>query len=289
MLRLLSRSTLQKLALAFLVWTVIEAHLIYYRIARVERETKAQAVLREPPRIFIASLHWNNEKILRSEWNKGVLALVDAFGPENTFVSVYESGSWDDSKGALRELDQALEKTGVGKKIVLDEATHEDLVTRKPAEGEEGWITLPGGGKALRRIPYLSRLRNLSLQPLLDLAENGTTFNHVLFLGDVVFSVCCLHCILHKPSTANNHPGSGRHCPAQDKQGPLRRRLLPGLQQAAPLLRHVRPARCPRPRARLAHLALLPRIQVPARHGPQRTRPRVELLERHRYVTPCPS
>ncbi|SPQ25522.1 32d47f56-b61b-4914-af33-11debf7c489f [Thermothielavioides terrestris] len=186
---LLSRSTLQKLALAFFVWNIIEAHLSYYRIARAEQESKAQAVLREPIRVYIASLHWNNEKILRSDWNQGVVDLVKALGPENTFVSVYESGSWDNSKDALRELDRELEKTGVGKKIVLDDATHADLISKPPSDGEEGWITIPDGRKALRRIPYLSNLRNLSLQPLLELAENGTTFDYVLFLGDVVFSV----------------------------------------------------------------------------------------------------
>ncbi|KAK3987236.1 cryptococcal mannosyltransferase 1-domain-containing protein [Cladorrhinum sp. PSN332] len=184
---LLSRSSLRKLFLAFFVWTLLEAHIIYYRIIRTERETKSKAVLHTRPRVFIASLHWNNEKILRSDWNKGVVELVNTFGPENVFVSVYEGGSWDDSKGALRELDQELEKIGVGKKIVLDGETHAELVAKPPAR--EGWIVTPNGKKSPRRIPYLSNLRNLSLQPLLDLAENGTTFDHVLFLGDVVFSV----------------------------------------------------------------------------------------------------
>lgn len=196
-------SLLRWFALVFFVWTIIEAHIIYYRIARVERESLAQANLIEPRRIFIASLHWNNEKILRSEWNKGVVELVRRFGPENVFVSVYESGSWDGTKAALRELDTALEETGVGRKIVLEEETHKDLVSGKPEN--KGWITGPDGRKMPRRIPYLSRLRNLSLQPLLELAENGTTFDHVLFLGDVVFDVGCpsypqhfplVHCFL---------------------------------------------------------------------------------------------
>jgi len=184
---LLLRSTHQKIALLFFLWTIIEAHISYYAIARAEREARSKAVLTKTPRVFIASLHWNNEHILRSEWNKGVVDLVKTLGPENVFVSVYESGSWDNSKGALRELDHELEKTGVGKKIVLDEETHKDLIAGQP--GEEGWITVPDGSRMPRRIPYLSRLRNLSLQPLLELAENGTNFDHVLFLGDVVFSV----------------------------------------------------------------------------------------------------
>ncbi len=186
---LLSRSTLQRIGLLLLIWSIVEAHISYYSIAHAEREARAKAVLYSPPRVFIASLHWNNENILRTEWNRGVVDLVKTLGAENVFVSVYESGSWDNSKDALRELDQALEPTGVGKKIVLDQETHRDLIASDPEADDEGWITIPDGRRMPRRIPYLSRLRNLSLQPLRELAENGTTFDHVLFLGDVVFSV----------------------------------------------------------------------------------------------------
>ncbi|KAL2261752.1 hypothetical protein VTK26DRAFT_3459 [Humicola hyalothermophila] len=184
---LLARSTVSKLVLLFLIWTIIEAHVIYYRIALSERQARSSAVLHQPTRVYIASLHWNNEKILRSSWNQGVLDLVKTLGADNVFVSVYESGSWDKSKDALRELDHELGKMGVDKKIVLDGTTHADLIAGPP--GKDGWVTVANGKKALRRIPYLSRLRNLSLQPLLELAENGTTFDHVLFLGDVVFTV----------------------------------------------------------------------------------------------------
>ena len=186
---LLSRSTLQRIGLLLLIWSIIEAHISYYSIAHAEREARAKVALYTPPRVFIASLHWNNENILRTEWNRGVVDLVKTLGPENVFVSVYESGSWDNSKDALHELDQALEPTGVGKKIVLDQETHQDLIANHPKADDEGWITIPDGTRMPRRIPYLSRLRNLSLQPLRELAENGTTFDQVLFLGDVVFSV----------------------------------------------------------------------------------------------------
>ncbi|KAK3935067.1 cryptococcal mannosyltransferase 1-domain-containing protein [Diplogelasinospora grovesii] len=203
---LLSRSTIRKLAVLLLIWTIIEAQLVYYQLARATHEFEAEAALLRtttptPPRVYIASLHWNNEPILRSDWNKGVVDLVGALGVDNVFVSVYESGSWDDSKGALRELDRELEQMGVTQKqITLDETTHEALLAGPP--GEEGWVKTPKGQIALRRIPYLSKLRNLSLQPLLDLAENGTTFDHVLFLGDVVFSVKDVFALLN---TNNGH------------------------------------------------------------------------------------
>ena len=191
--QLLTRSALRKLLLLLLVWSIVEAQLVYRRVSRAQREYEAQdtTLQKNPTRVFVASLHWNNEGILRSHWNKGVLDLVKTLGAENVFVSVYESGSWDDSKGALRELDSELEKVGVARRIVLDNETHQDLIESKP--GETGWIRVRNREiareSAPRRIPYLSRLRNLSLEPLLELAENGTRFDHVLFLGDVIFQV----------------------------------------------------------------------------------------------------
>ena len=203
--QLLSRSNVRKLLVLLIVWFIVEAQLIYYRVARAEHEYESHAsvelnldslddhikVPEKPPRFFLASLHWNNERILRSDWNKQVVDLVENLGPENVFVSVYEGGSWDDSKGALRELDHDLGKMGVAKQITLDKATHADVMASPPVPGQ-GWVKLPDGEMRLRRIPYLSRIRNLSLQPLLDMAENGTTFDYVLFLGDVVFTVCAL-------------------------------------------------------------------------------------------------
>ncbi|KAI4172466.1 MAG: hypothetical protein LQ343_003556 [Gyalolechia ehrenbergii] len=136
-------------------------------------------------RIFVASIHWNNESILRSHWNDAVLRLVEHFGPENVYISIIESGSWDDSKGALRLLDGELERLGAQKTIILDQATHTDEIAQTP--GNSGWIDTARGKKELRRIPYLSRLRNRSLEPLAKLAEEGTKFDRVLFLNDVVF------------------------------------------------------------------------------------------------------
>src|SRR4051794_24727528 len=41
----------------------------------------------------------------------------------------------------------------------------------------------------LRRIPFLANLRNRSLQPFFDLEKNGQTFDQILFLNDVVFTL----------------------------------------------------------------------------------------------------
>jgi hypothetical protein len=138
-------------------------------------------------RVFIASIHWNNEQILRHHWVPAVVALVKEFGPENVFVSVQESGSWDDSKGVLRLLDQELAKHGIPRRIVLSDTTHLDEISRPP--GADGWIDTPRGKTELRRIPYLARLRNEVMQPLYEMQNASRRFDKILFLNDVVFQV----------------------------------------------------------------------------------------------------
>lgn len=158
---------------------------------------KAELLQDKKERIYIASIHWNNEAVLRSKWIEAVVNTVQVLGPENVYVSIYESGSWDDSKGALRGLNTTLEQLDVRRSIVLDERTHLDEISRGPASlslSESGWIDTPRGKRELRRIPYLSRLRNRSLEPLVELALQGRRFDRILFLNDVVFTVGRLQC-----------------------------------------------------------------------------------------------
>lgn len=173
------------LILIFLSWSLIELHLIQRRIC--EAETRDPHKPQNTQRIYIASVNWNNELVLRSHWNKALLRLVSELGSDNVFVSIYESGSYDNTKGALSELDWELDKLGIQRNVTLSPVSHEDEIAA-PARGE-GWITTPKGNTQLRRIPYLARIRNLSLLPLRDLARKGITFDKILFLNDVVFTV----------------------------------------------------------------------------------------------------
>ncbi|KAH8432425.1 glycosyltransferase family 69 protein [Aspergillus melleus] len=132
-------------------------------------------------------MHWNNEAILRSHWNDAVLEVVKTWGPGNVFVSVFESGSWDDSKSALRQLDNQLDQLGVRRNITLSDRTHQDEVSAPPSG--DGWIYTSRNKEEPRRVPYLARLRNLTLRHLEDLARQGITFDKILFLNDVVFTV----------------------------------------------------------------------------------------------------
>ncbi|KAJ5360302.1 Mannosyltransferase 1 CMT1 [Penicillium concentricum] len=183
--RVLRYRIARALIIIFTIWNLAEIHLIHHRIYEAD-----YTVLRRRPqkqeRIYIASINWNNELVLRSHWNKALTQLVLKLGPENVFISIYESGSYDNTKGALRELDWELERMRVPRNITLSPVTHEDELAA-PAMGE-GWIRTPDGKKQLRRIPYLARIRNLSLLPLQDLARQGITFDKILFLNDVVFT-----------------------------------------------------------------------------------------------------
>jgi hypothetical protein len=127
---------------------------------------------------------------LRGRWNDAVIKLVDYLGRGNVYVSVLESGSWDDSKGALRELDAKLGEMGIERTITLEDTTHEELISQTPPPGEEGWVWTPTHEKALRRIPYLAQLRNRVMDDMLKVQQqSGKVFDKVLWLNDVVFSV----------------------------------------------------------------------------------------------------
>lgn len=158
------------------------------RSAYANQASHSRSALKEGnTKIYIASIHWNNEAILREHWVSAVVDLAKHFGPDNVFVSVQESGSWDGSKDALRDLDAQLDRVGVRRKVILDETTHKDEMSRAPSAA--GWIQTPRGRMELRRVPYLSRLRNLVLEPLEELARQGEYFDKVLWLNDVVFNV----------------------------------------------------------------------------------------------------
>ncbi|KAJ5223477.1 hypothetical protein N7468_008019 [Penicillium chermesinum] len=181
--RALARTrVIRTLLLAFFVFNLLELQWILNRVA--EADAVHHNKPRRQERIFIASVNWNNELVLRTSWNHALVDLTTRLGADNVFVSIYESGSYDNTKGALMELDAELQRLQIPRSIILSPVTHEDEINSTPGDG---WISTPKG-ELPRRIPYLSRIRNLSLKPLHDLAEQGITFDKILFLNDVVFT-----------------------------------------------------------------------------------------------------
>lgn len=194
-----SRAT-RILALLLLLWTAFD-------VVSVRRNLSREAALEPPPfkdeKMFIASIHWTDEAVLRNHWAPAVAQLARDIGSDNVFVSIQESGSLDATKEVLQILDTDLEMSGIRRKIVLDETTHKDEVEKPLAEfgwiqmpaqhsyrqNWTDWFTLEKGTWVPRRIPYLARLRNLALQPLYELQQAGEKFDKVLWLNDVVFDV----------------------------------------------------------------------------------------------------
>lgn len=186
------RTTRVVLFLFFLI-NLLDVLRIHHRIVEGDRQhvlRRSGRAARPRERIYIASMHWNNAQVLKDYWNDAVVELTETFGADNVFVSVYESGSWDDSKEALRELDAELARRNVPRRVEVSETTHKDEINKAVEERGEGWIDTARGRRELRRIPYLAKLRNRTIKDLIELSEKGVTFDKVLFLNDVVFTVC---------------------------------------------------------------------------------------------------
>lgn len=182
--RRLPRSYIFRLLfLLFIVYDSLHAFSLYLR---------QTAVLYTPPppqntkRIYIAAQHWNTALLLYDHWNSALLALVQELGIENVFVAIYESGSYDDTKGQLRYLDSRLEELHVKRNITLSPTSHEDEIAKQPTS--HGWVNTTNGQTELRRIPFLASTRNHVFEPLEALAAQGVYFDTILFLNDVVFT-----------------------------------------------------------------------------------------------------
>jgi Cryptococcal mannosyltransferase 1 len=144
-------------------------------------------------KIFIASIARNSEYMLRLYWSAALLSLCNFLGPQNVYVSIVESGSQDDTKGALRDLKAELKKLGVENRIIVGEDVTqqmEDLVTT-PEEGKrQGWIYTGNGteGWEKRRIPHLASLRNKAMEPLVENSDERK-WDRLLWINDVIFTV----------------------------------------------------------------------------------------------------
>ena len=72
-----------------------------------------------------------------------LLALIQDLGPQNFYVSIIESGSQDNTKGALLELKSFLETLGVEHKILtgINHDEQQDMLRDLPEEGKrKGWV-----------------------------------------------------------------------------------------------------------------------------------------------------
>lgn len=179
--------------LLFLLWNILDVLHVSHNLPSKQDVT---ILARPHQRVYITSIHWNCAQALVNYWSAALLSLVTELGPDNVYVSLVESGSFDDTKTHLRRLDQELASLGVQRRIVLDDSSHAQEINDGPGPDDSGWTNDPTGKLNLRRIPYLSRWRNKALEPLQGLAKQGQMFDKVLFLNDVVFQVLNRHGIV---------------------------------------------------------------------------------------------
>ncbi|KAF5671775.1 putative polysaccharide export (CAP59) [Fusarium heterosporum] len=185
-LRRLLRSRFPKIIFFLIILiNILDVLRIHRNLLDADR-TPAPKLSQPPERIYIASMHFNNERVIRDHWGPAVIELSKMFGKDNVFVSVFESGSWDKTKWELQKMTQELERLGIPHRVDMSDATHKDEI-ENPDKGE-GWIDTSRGKRELRRIPFLAKLRNRTLQDLIDLNKKGQHFDKVLFLNDVVFT-----------------------------------------------------------------------------------------------------
>lgn len=147
-------------------------------------------------KIYVTAQFWTSEWILAVHWIDAFLRLVHTLGPENIYVSILSSSSLDNTDGAVRYLESQLAELGVERTVILDPTTHESAISAGPEDASgnprPGWVTTHDTdspiAKELRRIPYLSDIRNKGLEPLLRMhRKTGRTFDRILHLNDVVF------------------------------------------------------------------------------------------------------
>jgi hypothetical protein len=186
------RSFYRVIILAFVILFTLDIFRIAFPRNDSHREILTLSAASKRLSIFIASIHWNNEQIIRSHWSKALLDFISEYGADNVYVSILEGGSWDDTKGALRELDVELRNAGVERNVELQDLSHEDMIKQGPSPGGADWIQTSRGKKEMRRIPYLAGLRNTVMEHLKEIGQrekNPRRFDRVLWLNDVVFQV----------------------------------------------------------------------------------------------------
>ncbi|EQK99283.1 Mannosyltransferase 1, CMT1 [Ophiocordyceps sinensis CO18] len=163
--RCLRWRTLRLVVGLFCLVNVLDVLRVHDNLTRGEGGRDASGPSRHE-RVYIASMHFNNGDVLRHHWNDAVTRLVEVLGPANVFVSIFESGSWDDSKEVLGHLEAALARRGVPHLVETSNTTHRDEMAGE--RKGEGWIDTPRNRRELRRIPQIELERVAAEEQLFD-------------------------------------------------------------------------------------------------------------------------
>lgn len=129
-------------------------------------------------KVYISvSLYDKAGHLANGAWGKAVMEVIHLIGEDNVFLSIYENDSGPEGAKALESLK---EKLRCRHKIVNE--AHVSL-TDFPA------IRMPDGSDRVKRLAYLSEMRNRALRPIdtFDEELGIVKYDKILFLNDIAF------------------------------------------------------------------------------------------------------
>ncbi|KAJ4145289.1 hypothetical protein LMH87_004144 [Akanthomyces muscarius] len=124
---------------------------------------------------IVASMYDKDGSLLGGQWGQQLLDVVNLIGPENAFVSIYENNNAPAGSAALYNFRQRLP--------CRSDLAHEQHVDLSQFPN----ITMPDGSERMKRLAYLTELRNRAMRPLDRFNESVGAFDKVLFLNDVYY------------------------------------------------------------------------------------------------------
>lgn len=149
-------------------------HYVQRREAILGSQTPGRGNPKNEKLFIAASLFDPKGEVVGGSWGQHVQELIGILGPSNVYLSVYENGSGDKGKNALRNFADRIQ---CNKSIVYEE--HMDLQ-------DVPTVILADGTELVKRIAYLAEVRNRALRPL-DGKEEMPIFDKLLYLNDVSF------------------------------------------------------------------------------------------------------
>ncbi|ORY63897.1 cryptococcal mannosyltransferase 1-domain-containing protein [Pseudomassariella vexata] len=127
-------------------------------------------------KVYISvSLYDKGGHLASGTWGKALEEVIHLIGENNVFLSIYENDSGPEGASALAALE---EKLRCKHKIVSEpHVPVSDFPT----------VRMPDGSDRVKRLSYLSEMRNRALRPIDTYDPDVGTFDKILFLNDVAF------------------------------------------------------------------------------------------------------
>ena len=138
-------------------------------------------------RVFIsAALYEEKGHLTSGVWGRKVLQLIDLLGADNVHLSIYEDNPDLKTKQSLVEFRETVpcKRFPCSEFSLAHQTGNSTILFEELDLSTLPHTTLPNGDERLKRIAFLSEVRNRALAPI---NNHGVKFDKVLFINDVVF------------------------------------------------------------------------------------------------------